>query len=142
MSVKNLYLIAIAAMMGCAPASSPTGASLQGLVPRRGNLLTAEEIVDANADVNTAYDAVARLRPNWLAAHGVTSGNDNGAGTEYALVFVDGQRYGDLNALRNIPAYHVGNLRYYNITEAGARFGLNAGSSGVIEVRMKSPASR
>ncbi len=142
MSVKNLYLVAIAAIIACAPASSPSGASPTGLFPRRGNLLTAEEIVDANADVNTAYDAIARLRPNWLAAHGVTSGTDNGAGTEYALVFVEGQRYGDLNALRNIPAYHVGNLRYYNVTEAGARFGVQGGSSGVIEVTMKSPSRR
>jgi hypothetical protein len=142
MSVKYLYLVAVAAIFGCAPTSATSGASLTGLPPRRGNLLTAEEIVGANADVNTAYDAVARLRPNWLTGHGVTSGNDNGAGTEYALVFVDGQRYGDLNSLHNIPAYHVGNVRYYNITEAGARFGLNGGSSGVIEITMKSPSSR
>lgn len=139
MSVKHLYLVAVAAIIGCAGTGGTSNASLTGMPPRRGNLLTAEEIVDAKADVNTAYDAVARLRPNWLAAHGVTSGNDNGAGTEFALVFVDGQRYGDLNSLRGLPAYHVGALRYYNITEAGARFGLNGGSSGVIEVTLKSP---
>jgi hypothetical protein len=139
MSVKHLYLVAVAAIIGCAGTGGPSSASLTGMPPRRGNLLTAEEIVDANADVNTAYDAVARLRPNWLTPHGVTSGNDNGAGTEFALVFVEGQRFGDLNSLRGLPAYHVGALRYYNVTEAGARFGLNGGSSGVIDVTMKSP---
>jgi hypothetical protein len=54
------------------------------------------------------------------------------------MIYVDGQRYGDLNSLRGIPAYHVGTLRYYDVTQAGARFGINAGSSGVIEVTTKS----
>jgi hypothetical protein len=141
MSVKFLYLVALAAITGCASAGGKSVPSLDAvaLVPRRGNVLTADEIVRTNADVSSAYDAVARLRPNWLAAHGVTSGVNDGAGSEFALVFVDGQRYGELNSLRNIPAYHVGELRYYNVTEAGARFGLNGGSSGVIEVTMKTP---
>ena len=139
MSLKHLYLVAVAAIMACAPASGTSGTSPTSVVPRRGNLLTADEIVAAHADVTTAYDAVARLRPNWLAAHGVTSGIDNGAGTEFALVFVDGQRYGDLNSLRGIPAYHVGDIRYYDVTQAGARFGIRGGASGVIEVTTKSP---
>jgi len=140
MSVQHLYLIAVAAVLGCSSATSGNQATA-GL-PRKSNLLTFEEIAAAHADVNTAYDAVARLRPNWLAAHGVTSAVANGAGTEYALVFVDGMQYGDLNSLRGIPAYHVGNMRYYDVTQAGARFGIRAGSSGVIEVTMLSPTPR
>jgi len=134
MSVKHLYLMAVVAVLGCAASAPVTSGA-----PRRGNLLTGDEIAAAHADINTAYDAIARLRPNWLASHGVTSGINNGAGTEFALVFVDGQRYGDLNSLRGIPAYHVGDLRYYDVTEAGARFGIRGGSSGAIEVRMKIP---
>jgi hypothetical protein len=133
MSVKHLYLVAVVAVLGCAASASSKSA-----IPRTGSLLTAEEIAAAHADINTAYDAIARLRPNWLAPHGVTSGI-NGAGTEFALVFVDGQRYGDLNTLRGIPAYQVGNVRYYNVTEAGARFGIHGGSSGAIEVTLLAP---
>ena len=140
MSVKHLYLVAVAAIIGCAPASGTSGTSRTAAVPRKGNLLTAEEIAAAHADVTTAYDAVARLRPNWLAGHGVTSAVSNGAGTEFALVFVDGQQYGDLSSLRSIAAYQVGEMRYYNVTEAGARFGIRGGSSGVIEVTMESPS--
>jgi hypothetical protein len=138
MSVKHLYLLGVAAIMACASASGTSGTPMA----RRGIVLTADEIADAHADVNTAFDAVARLRPNWLVAHGVTSAQSSGAGTGYALVYVDGQRYGDLNALRNIPAYHVGDIRYWDVTQAGARFGLQGGSSGVIEVTMKSPGVR
>ena len=134
MSVKHLYLVAVVAVLGCAASASNRSAT-----PRTGNLLTAEEIAAAHADINTAYDAIARLRPNWLAAHGVTSNPANGGGTRFALVFVDGQRYGDLNSLRAIPAYHVGDIRYYDVTEAGARFGIHGGSSGAIEIRLLNP---
>ena len=134
MSVKHLYLVAVVAVLGCASSAGNKTGSLP-----RSNFLTAEEIASHHADINTAYDAIARLRPNWLAPHGITSGVDNGAGTEYALVFVDGQRYGDINTLRGSPAYHVGNLRYYNVTEAGARFGIHGGSSGAIEVTLLAP---
>ena len=50
----------------------------------------------------------------------------------------DGQQYGDLNTLRNIAAYNVGSAHYYDVTQAGARFGIKGGSSGVIEVLSKS----
>ncbi|MFL5487018.1 MAG: hypothetical protein ACJ8AJ_00900 [Gemmatimonadaceae bacterium] len=136
MTLKYLYLVAAAAVVGCASTAG------QGASPRRGTLLTGEEIANAHADINTAYDAVARLRPNWLAAHGVTTTTTSGAGSEFALVFVDGQRYGDLNSLRSIPAYHVGDIRYYDVTQAGAKFGLQGGGSGVIEVTMKGPSRR
>ena len=49
---------------------------------------------------------------------------------------MDGHRYGDLGSLRNIPASDVSDIRYYNSSEAGGKFGLRAGTGGVIEVRM------
>ncbi len=136
MSVKHLYLVVAVAALGCASGGSDPGTLPNAPTSRKNNVLTFEEISGAHADVATAYDAVARLRPNWLASHGVTSTVANGGGTEYATVYVDGQPYGDITALRNIPAYHVGEFRYYNITEAGAKFGLRGGSSGVIDVIM------
>ena len=134
MSVKHLYLMAVAAIIGCAAASGTSGTSRTSGVPRRASILTAEQIAAAHADVTTAYDAIARLRPNWLAAHGSSSLSP---GTEFASVFVDGQQYGGLNSLRNIQAYEVADFRYYDVTEAGAKFGLRAGAGGVIEIRMK-----
>jgi len=133
MSVKHFYLVAAAALLGCASGGKDPG-TLAGTSYRRANVLSSQEISDAHADVQTAYDAVARLRSNWLASHGITSGMSNGAGTEYATVFVDGQPAGDLNTLRGIPAFHVREIRYYNVTEAGAKFGIRGGSSGAIDV--------
>ncbi|MBA3343236.1 MAG: hypothetical protein H0T48_15585 [Gemmatimonadaceae bacterium] len=135
MSLKHLYLVAVTAIIACAPASGTSGPSRISTDPRRANFLAAEEILAANADVMTAYDALARLRPNWLKAHGVSSFDPRGS--DFAIVFVDGQQYGGLNSLRNIPANQVADFRYYDVTEAGGTFGLKGGTGGVIEVRTK-----
>ena len=131
MSARVAYLVAAAAVFGCAS----TGANPS--VPRQSTtVLTAEEINHAHADATTAYDAIQRLRPNWLAPKGVTS-TYSSAGTQYAVVFVDGQQYGDINTLKNIAAFNIGSVHYYDVTQAGARFGIRGGSSGVIEVTSK-----
>jgi hypothetical protein len=134
MSINRLYLLAVAAVMACA--STSTSDSPSTGKPRGSGPLTAEELAAAHADITTAYDAVARLRPNWLVSHGTTS---LVPGSEFAVVFVDGQQYGTLDSLRQIQAYQVGDIRYYDVTQAGARFGLRAGGGGAIEVKMKTP---
>lgn len=134
MSIKHLYLIAVAAILGCASASGTSGTSGAAAVPRKGNLLTSSEIVAAKADVGTVSDALSRLRPVWLASRGVTS--FSAPGTDFPMVFVDGQQYGDLNSLRNLHAYQVSEIRYYTPAEAGGIFGLQGGTAGVIDVRM------
>ena len=126
MSITHVYIVAVAAILGCA--SGGSGAPGAPAAPRKASFLTAEEIASAHADITTAYDAVARLRPNWLAARGPAA---------YASVFVDGQQYGDLVSLRNISAYHVASMRYYDVTQSTARFGVRGGSSGAIEVTTK-----
>ena len=133
MSVKYLYLVAVAAIIGCGPGSSASPRT--PAVRRMSNILSANEIVAAQADLGTAYDALARLRPNWLAAHGTSSFST--PGTEFAIVFVDGHRYGELESLRNIPATQVADFRYYDVTEAGGTFGLYAGTGGVIAIRTR-----
>jgi hypothetical protein len=138
MSIKRRSSVplVIAAVLACAPRpipfeslESPTSA------PRWAEVLTAEEITNTKAEEATAYEAVSRLRPNWLAAHGVTSFTKRG--TAYAIVYMDDQKYGDLNMLKNFKAFQVSEMRYYDFTQAGARFGVAAGSGGVIEVKSK-----
>lgn len=137
MSVKYLCPVAaVAVAIACAPTPStfdlvdaPTSA------PRWAEVLTAEEITNTKAEEVTAYDAVSRLRPNWLASHGVTSFRKQSA--EYAMVYMDDQKYGDLNSLKTFKAFQVAEMRYYDVTQAGARFGVAAGNGGVIEVKSK-----
>ena len=133
MKVKHLYLIAAFPILACGPAS---GSSNSGMpTPRRStSLLAPDEILAANLDRGTLYDAISRLRPNWLG-RGTTSYDP--PTTELAIVFVDGRRLGELESLRSIDANQIENARYYSAAEAGPRFGLQGGLSGVIEVTMK-----
>ena len=131
MSVKYLFVAAAATLIGCATTAANPGRHTSS------SLLTALEMAEKHADVTTAYDAVARLRPNWLAPHGAAS--SNAQSSTLATVFVDGQAYGNVQTLRNFPAYDVAALEYYDVTQAGARFGIRAGGTGAIEVRLKKP---
>ncbi len=138
MSGTHLYVVAVAAIFGCASGGSGApGAPGTSAARRTASHLTAEEIASTHADITTAYDAVARLRPNWLAPHGAMTSNSTVS--NYATVFVDGQLQGDINSLRNIPGYQVAEIRYYDVTQAGATFGIRAGTTGAIEVSMKKP---
>jgi hypothetical protein len=132
MKFKHLYLIAAFPILACGPAS---GSSNSGIpAPRRStSLLAPDEILAANLDRGTLYDAISRLRPNWFG-RGTTSYDP--PTTELAIVFVDGRRLGELESLRSIDANHIENVRYYSAAEAGPRFGLQGGLSGVIEVTM------
>ena len=138
MSIKQLSSVtaAVAILTACAPAAVPfESVESPTAAPRWAEVLTAEEITNTKAEEATAYDAVSRLRPNWLAPHGVTSFSKKG--TAYAIVYMDDQKYGDLNMLKNFKAFQVSEMRYYDFTQAGARFGVAAGSGGVIEVKSK-----
>ena len=129
MRPKHLYLIAFAVTLGCAPASGTSGA----LAPRRATFLTAAELRDANLEMGSAFEAISRLRPNWLTH--VTESN-NPPRREFARVFVDGRFYGELESLRNFEASQIADIRFYSAAESG-RFGLEGGLSGVIEITTK-----
>ncbi len=125
MSVRYLYLIAIAATLGCAT----TGSAPR--VHRNSNLITEQEIAAIN--VTNAFEAVEKLRPNFLHSRGQTP-----FGSESGLpdVYLGSQRYGDPSSLRNIAASEVREIRFYNAAEAAAKFAMQ-NPNGVIEVTLK-----
>jgi hypothetical protein len=131
MSVNHLYVAAVLTLFGCASGGGSPTKHLSSTT------LTAVEMAEKHADVTTAYDAIARLRPNWLAPHGASS--TNASNSTLAAVFVDEQAMGDVSVLRNIPAYEVAVIEYYDVTQAGGKFGIRAGGTGAIEVRLKQP---
>ena len=126
MSIRYLGLITIAATLGCATTSGTTGAS------SNSNIITEQEITSAN--VSNAYEVIQKLRPNFLRSRGATSITNKAP--ETANVYVDGQRYGDTNSLRNIAAMNVAGIRYYSVSEGAIKFGMD-NPGGVIEIRMK-----
>jgi hypothetical protein len=98
-----------------------TRARRDGPAPRDPNLITADEI--SRISVMNAYDAVKRLRPQFLTPHGAVSLTDPRA--NIPVVYLDGMRYGDASALAGIDAAGIAAIRYISGPEAQQRFGTN-----------------
>lgn len=109
------------------------GAPTVGASKRRSSrsVLTAEEI--ATAQVSTAYEAVERLRPEFLRTHGTMSTQEM---TTPIVVYLDNVRAGTVDALRRIEARDVEAIRYVNSKDATTRYGTGHGG-GVLEVTSK-----
>lgn len=139
MSSQRLFLVTIAVILACATGTSGTSSPSAG--SRSRSVLAAEQIAAFGVEGRSAYDLVSRLRPKWLVIRGVQSIAAASDSTEFALVMVDDHPVGRIGALRDIQAYQVESMRYYDVGEAGGKFG-GRGASGVIEVRLKSPSRR
>ena len=124
MSGRYYFLLAVAAVLGCVSTGSKSG-----IPPTSRSLITNEEIARSRA--TTAYGAVEQMRPLWLRSHGQTSVSM--PGSQYANVYINKQRYGDITTLRSIPVDQVLEIRYYSPAESVSRFGAE-NVSGVIEV--------
>jgi hypothetical protein len=123
MRVTSIGVLFTSAVLACSPPSTVPGPM------GNANVITREDIEKAN--VFNAYDAVSRLRPQFLNSHGTTTiyGSDTG----YPKVYLNHQLYGDLQSLRNLDIHGISEIHYYNGTEASTRFGLG-NVSGAIEV--------
>jgi outer membrane cobalamin receptor len=96
----------------------------------RAQLITQEEIEASRAP--TAYEVIQKLRANFLTYRGETSFDKNKS-QAYPTVYVDGQEYGSVTMLRNIPASQVATIRLYRAWEATTKFG-TGNMGGVIAV--------
>jgi len=134
-------LAALALEAGCRTAvplanGPTTAARSSALEPgTRGpaSVLLGSEI-QTPPDINTAYDAVRRLRPEFLTRRATPLPADPYRG--YAVVYVDGVREGPLDMLQTIPARAVVEIRFVRASEAFDAFGVYH-SGGVIAVRTR-----
>lgn len=97
------------------------------------DVLTPWQIEKVRA--TNAYDAVERLRSNWLRLRGTTQ-IPASPGTpvireNQVLVYLDSQKLGGVDQLRTIEIGAVEYIRFYPPAEASARWGFNH-SGGVI----------
>lgn len=74
----------------------------------------------ATVSVSTAYDVLERLRPLWLRSAGPRSRSARLV-TE-VVVITDGQYFGNLGSLRQIPASVIREIRYLSGSEATNAF--------------------
>jgi len=92
---------------------------------RNRNVISAEELAELVGNYS-AYEAVQRLRANWLS----------GRGTSRPRVFVDGIDLGGTEVLRNYRLETIREIRFVQPSDATVRFGTGFGG-GVIEVLTK-----
>jgi hypothetical protein len=93
------------------------------------DVLTREQLAATNSD--NLYDAIDKLRPDWLTSRGPVSATD--PTPTQPSVFMNGQMLGRLDALRELRLLDVTQVRYWSAGQASARFGMGH-PRGVIEV--------
>jgi hypothetical protein len=108
------------------------GKAREGDAPRPSNdrVLGEEEILASKA--TSLYDVVRLLRPNWLRRSGTRPTSFTGAPAEI-VVYLDGQRYGELESLARLSPTSVRFAEFLSASEAQARFG-QGNLGGVIHV--------
>lgn len=116
-----LYSVASCASAG----GSSSGARQSG---SNDAVITLEEI--ENSHQPTLYDVVHALRPNWLQTAPTAVRGDRESGI---TVFLDTQRVGEVDMLRQMPTSSATSLHFYSASEAQSRFGLG-NLHGVIQV--------
>jgi len=133
-----IALVSVAVLgSGCASggktASTATAANAtRGTTGASRYLVTEEELT--NVGDRTAYEALQQLRPSFLHSRDTqTSRNPIVAPVD---VFVDGGRTECLDALKNIRASTVKEMRFYEPQDANTRFGTGH-NGGVIAVILK-----
>lgn len=120
--------IAGATAVACAPRA--TGGSA-GATASRHNLITAEELQPIG-DLDL-YDAIRRLRPNFLRSHG---GQGVQSGMPDLVLYVGSTRMQDMDQLHTILARQVKEVAFLEPQQANARFGGN-NAGGAIVVTMQ-----
>jgi outer membrane cobalamin receptor len=107
-----------------------TAPSVHSSEDAKSQLITEDEVEASRAP--TAYEVIQRLRAGFLTYRGETS-FDKSKSHPYPTVYVDGQEYGPIGALRNIPASEISTIRLYRSWEATTKFG-TGNMGGVIAI--------
>jgi hypothetical protein len=120
-----LVLFSAASAAGCASAASQGTSE-----PSSVNRLTRSQLASANSADNV-YDAIAKLRPEWLSSRGPTSVTD--ATPTSVSVYMNGSMLGKADYLKQVAILDVSEVRYWNSAQASARFGMGH-PRGVVEI--------
>jgi hypothetical protein len=91
------------------------------------NLLTSEDLAEVSS--LSAFDAIQRLRPQWLQAR---------AGQDLPRVVMNGSLMGGVDNLRSIQVGDLTSMRFRNGRDATTRYGTGYGG-GAIELSTRAP---
>ena len=125
--LRFLILATLAAAAGCA-SNGRAPRFAEGQVRNASAPLVEADI--ARTSTQTAFEAIQQLRPQYLLGARVRGAVDG------PVVYVDGIRVGGIEALNNIVASTIGEIRRLDLTEATIRFG-SGHADGAILVATK-----
>jgi hypothetical protein len=106
------------------------------------NRIGPDEIEQSHA--TTVWDLVQSLRPTWLNRHnvkirGATANVGMGGGPESSeglkrdmIVLVDGQEYGDMQTLRQLPVQSIYSIEFLASAQLFQRYGRNSYDGAVV----------
>ena len=121
-------LVLTVSLGGCASTTGGATRTRSG----SGTTLSKEQLASANSD--NLYDAIVKLRPEWLSNRGPVSVTDP---TLSAVdVYMNGSMLGKVDYLREVRLGDVTEVRYWDAGSASARFGMGH-PRGVIEITRK-----
>jgi hypothetical protein len=131
MKASRLGLTALFGLLLVLGGCASTGSSGGGGATSNPNLITRAQLDQVTT--SDLYDAVRRLRPNWLTARGPSTLIGEQA---QVAVYLDGARLGTATALRGINFDSVTQLEYLSPADATNRYGTDH-QGGVIIVRTR-----
>jgi hypothetical protein len=130
-------LVLAGASAGCATVGGAGSAQAQ-------DTITPDEIAQTR-NASNAYDLVLQVRPLWLQVRGGIStagtsrtssssgGHDAPADADLPVVYVNGQRFGNAERLREIDISQVRQVQFLSAAEATTKYG-QGHQRGVIEL--------
>lgn len=131
--------------MATAGSAAPAGAGAAGAGTSTGlgvalppptvrtdrQLLTREEM--RKTEFTNLYDVIRALRGNWLR---VRAAESFGKSSEMQ-VYLDMQRIGTVDELRNISPMNILTVRYFDPIQASARWGMDHGAGALLVTTAK-----
>ena len=124
-----LSLAGCASKTGAPAAGSGPAPAAAVRAPRQDQQLITRDVI-VGTEYTNLFDVIQALRSNWLRPK---SAGDLGK-ADVLQVYLDNQRVGGMEELRNIAPLSVLSVRYFDPIQASARWGLghNAGAIYVL----------
>ena len=129
-SRMNLSAVCCVLLAACASSGGAAG-------PRRGgNTITAEELKEpALAGLNT-YDAIQRLRPNWLRERGSSSIRQSG--DNFPKAIINDVPY-PLDYLKSVGVPEVTEMQFISASDATTKYGTGFPNGAVLVLTAQRP---
>ena len=128
MNIRRVIFLPVILAASCAPA--------RNAIPGDYNPSLISEYELNQSSTNNAYDAIRRLRPQWLSYQPQTS--VSAPIPPMPVVYVDEQFVGDLSTLNQMLISQIESIAFYKAPEAMIKYGTNR-TGGVITVTTKKP---